>query len=518
MPQASTAPSSFFSLSTLLLVSALGVIGCATGTPRTISAIAAPQVRSFQGSIHGGQQPVSGASIQLYAVNSGGDYGRGSTPLIMGTLPQSDVNGAFNITGLYTPPSTPSHFYIVASGGSPSAGMPNNPASLLMATIGGCNPTVGLSPSLFINVNEITTMASTLALQPFMAAPSAANAGAPSVGAPSANDVDLRNAFQMSNNLASIATGAAVLPADNWATTSQNALRLNTLGDILASCINSSGSVPCSNLFTIAEPPSATYTAVDTVQAGWYIAQNPTFNVTNLFNLVPPSPPFIGLTSPPADFSVTVANAASSCQSAVSLATAANFAVLGASTVTNVGSTTITGGDLGVYPTNSITGFPPGILTPPAAMHGADGTAAQAQTDLGQAYTALSTLSGAAALPADISGLTLPPGLYKTASTAQISTNLTLDAQGDPSAVFLFEIGTTLTTAADTNVILINGASAKNIFWQVGTAATLGAGSAFEGTIMASTAITFNPGVSLTGRALVETGAVTLNNNTITAP
>jgi hypothetical protein len=117
-----------------------------------------------------------------------------------------------------------------------------------------------------------------------------------------------------------------------------------------------------------------------------------------------------------------------------------------------------------------------------------------------------------------MSGLTLTPGLYKTTSVAQLSTNMTLDAQGDTDAVFIFQIGSTLTTASGTRVVLVNGAQAKNIYWLVGTSATLGTNSVFVGTIMANASITLGTGARLNGRALASTAAVTLDDNTVTAP
>jgi len=203
----------------------------------------------------------------------------------------------------------------------------------------------------------------------------------------------------------------------------------------------------------------------------------------------------------------------------VPLGTAQSFAVLAGTTVTNTGPTTIAGGDLGLSPGTAVTGFPPGTLIAPAVMHVADATAAQAQLDLTTAYTFTAGLPGAAVLPGDLSGLTFTPGLYKTSSTVMLSAgNVTLDALGDVNAVFIFQIGSTLTTLGSTQVVLAGGAQAKNIFWQVGSSATLGTNSIFEGVIMALQSITLDTGATLHGRALARNGAVTLDTNTVDDP
>jgi len=209
-----------------------------------------------------------------------------------------------------------------------------------------------------------------------------------------------------------------------------------------------------------------------------------------------------------------------SCQaSTVPLGTAGNFKVLAGSTVTNTGPTTIAGGDLGLSPGSAVTGFPPGTLIPPAVMHVTDPTAAQAQIDLTTAYNYAAGLPGGAVLPGDMKGLTFTPGLYKTSSTVMLSAgNVTLDAQGNANAVFIFQIGSTLTTLGSTQVILAGGAQAQNIFWQVGSSATLGTNSTFYGVIMALQSITLDTGATLHGRALARNAAVTMDANTIDDP
>ena len=205
--------------------------------------------------------------------------------------------------------------------------------------------------------------------------------------------------------------------------------------------------------------------------------------------------------------------------SGVPLGSAANFKSLAGSTVTNTGATTIAGGNLGLSPGSAVTGFPPGIMVAPAVMHVTDSTAAQAQVDLTTAYNYAAGLPGAAVLPGDMSGLTFTPGLYKTSSTVMLSAgNVTLDAQGNANAVFIFQIGSTLTTLGGTQVVLAGGAQAKNIFWQVGSSATLGTTSIFYGTILALQSITLDTGATLHGRALARNAAVTLDTNVVDDP
>ncbi|MEO6801666.1 MAG: ice-binding family protein, partial [Granulicella sp.] len=148
-----------------------------------------------------------------------------------------------------------------------------------------------------------------------------------------------------------------------------------------------------------------------------------------------------------------------------------------------------------------------------------DQVAAQAQLDLAVGYNYAAGLAGAAALPANLAGQTLTPGLYSNAAAVTLSGgNLTLDAQGNANAIFIFQIGSTLITTGGTQVILTGGAQAANIYWQVGSSATLGTTSLFQGTIMALQSITLDTGANLQGRALARNAAVTLDSNMVTAP
>jgi type VI secretion system secreted protein VgrG len=203
--------------------------------------------------------------------------------------------------------------------------------------------------------------------------------------------------------------------------------------------------------------------------------------------------------------------------SAQTLGTAANFGVLGGSTVTNTGSSVIAG-DLGVSPGTAVTGFPPGIVTPPGTIHSADAAAAQAQSDLTTAYVAIAGTPTTTDLTGqDLGGLTLTPGVYGFTTSAQLTGALTLNAQGNPNAVFIFKIGSTLTTASNSSVVFINSASSCNVFWQVGSSATLGTTTAFGGNILALTSITLNTGANVSGRLLARNGAVTLDSNNVVA-
>ncbi|MHB1769180.1 MAG: ice-binding family protein [Phycisphaerae bacterium] len=205
-------------------------------------------------------------------------------------------------------------------------------------------------------------------------------------------------------------------------------------------------------------------------------------------------------------------------QASISLGTAGNFAVLAATTVTNTGNTVINGGDVGVSPGTAITGFPPGIITSPYTTHTADATAAQAQSDLTTAYNAAAGYAGATALTGDLGGRILTAGVYSFSSSAGLTGTLTLNDQGNSAAQFIFQIGTTLTTATSSSVVTINAGSTPdcNIFWQVGSSATLGTTTAFEGHILALTSITMDTGATITdGSALARNGAVTLDANTI---
>jgi len=200
---------------------------------------------------------------------------------------------------------------------------------------------------------------------------------------------------------------------------------------------------------------------------------------------------------------------------AQSLGTAGSFAVLGGSTVTNTGPTVVNG-DLGVSPGSSVTGFPPGVVLG-GTIHTNDATAMQAQIDLTTAYNAVAGTPCTMDLTGqDLGGLTLTPGVYCFTASAQLTGTLTLNALGNPNATFLFKIGSTLTTASNSTVLMTNSGSSCNVFWQVGASATLGTTTKFAGNILALSSITLTTGATLSGRALARNGAVTLDTSTIT--
>ena len=219
------------------------------------------------------------------------------------------------------------------------------------------------------------------------------------------------------------------------------------------------------------------------------------------------------------DFVWSFTTAATACSSIVPLGTACSFGILGATpVVSNVGLLTVVTGDIGIWPAASITGFPPGTLT--GTKHAGDAVAMAAQSDLTTAYNFAAAAAGGAVLTADIGGQTLAPGVYKTTSaqpTLGITGNLTLS--GPASGVWIFQIVSSLTTAAgNSQVIMAGGATAHNVFWQVGSSATLGTNTIFQGTIMAQASITLTTGATLNGRALARTGAVTMDSNPVNVP
>jgi hypothetical protein len=201
-------------------------------------------------------------------------------------------------------------------------------------------------------------------------------------------------------------------------------------------------------------------------------------------------------------------------QTIVNLGSAANFAILAGSTITNTGDTVVTG-DVGLSPGTSITGFPPGIVN--GAQYIADAASANAKLGLTNAYNDAAGRTGATTVGTELGGTMLIPGLYNSAAgNFGITGTLTLDAQGDANAVFIFQAASTLITASSSTIVLINGAQAQNVFWQVGSSATLGTYSTFKGTIMARASITVTTGVTIDGKALAQVEAVTLDTNTIT--
>jgi hypothetical protein len=199
----------------------------------------------------------------------------------------------------------------------------------------------------------------------------------------------------------------------------------------------------------------------------------------------------------------------------VDLATASPFVVLGGTTVTNE-ETSVLNGDLGVSPGTALTGFsPPSLVT--GVEHAADGVASGAQSDLTTAYN-VAAEQPSELLTGDLGNRKLGPGAYSYASDALLTGALTLDAEGDPAAEFVIQIGSQLTTASGSSVVLANGASPCNVYWQVGSSAELGTTTAFAGNLMALTSISLNNGVVVNGRMLARNGQVSLINDVLTRP
>jgi hypothetical protein len=203
----------------------------------------------------------------------------------------------------------------------------------------------------------------------------------------------------------------------------------------------------------------------------------------------------------------------------VTLGSTVTFAVLGGSTVTNTGFTVVSG-NLGLSPGSAVTGFPPGVVSPPYAIHINDNAAVTAQADLTTAYNDAATANrdGGPVITktGDLGGQVLAPGLYVAPSTSlSVGTGETLTLNGSANSVWVFQVGSTLTVLG--SVVLTGGAQASNVFWAVGSSATLGVGSTMVGTIMAQASISLGTGATLAGRALAG-AAVTMQSNPIAQP
>jgi len=323
-----------FSLSMASLAAlALTLAGCSDGlAPASRATVAPVETRSISGKVHGGQNPISGAVIQLYAVGISG-LKTASTPLIGQTV-TTDINGGFNITGDWNCTSDTAAYgtnpllYIVAAGGNPGiSGPTNNTAVNMVAALGPCS---GINSSTFIQLNELTTVAAVYALAPFMA-------DAAHVGAQGANATGLVNAFNTANLLVNTATGSAPggLPSNATAPVSE----LNALADILASCVNSSGvGGACSALFTATTPAGGT-AATDIAGVVLNIASNPSGPASSIISMIPPQPPFEPvLSGAPADWTVALKFTGGGLNAPASLAVDASGNVW----VANAGGSSVT--------------------------------------------------------------------------------------------------------------------------------------------------------------------------------
>lgn len=197
------------------------------------------------------------------------------------------------------------------------------------------------------------------------------------------------------------------------------------------------------------------------------------------------------------------------------LASADAFAILASSTVTNSGNTVIAGGNLGLYPGTSVTGFPPGVVLSPAVEHITDQVANQAEIDAMSAYNIYQALP-AGTLVSELAGMVLTPGTYTASSTLDLSVGGTVTLSGNGN--FIFQVGSALTINVGATVLLTNGAQAKNVIWVVGSSATIGTSAVMVGNVVALASVSLGTGATLNGRAIGLTGAVTLLGNAVTAP
>lgn len=327
-----------------LAAAALLMSGCAgfqnSSAPSGPVQVAGPQLA---GKLYGGQQPVTGATIQLYQAGTSG-YGAGATALISGAPVTTGVGGNFSITGRYSC-TTGSQVYLTATGGDSGAGQPNS-AIAMMAALGPCE---NLTPSTFIIMNEVTTVAGVWALSPFM--------NGQTIGAPASNQSGLAQAFADVNQLTNTTTGTAPGPALAAGAVAPVA-EINTLADILASCVNSQGTGgggACDTLFTNATPPGGT-TPSDTITAAVNIARNPGRNVSNLLALASPTAPFQPELASANDFTVGVTYPVGNTPAALAVDAANNVWVV------NNGSNSVTKLSHGGAPLSGATGFATGTL------------------------------------------------------------------------------------------------------------------------------------------------------------
>jgi hypothetical protein len=282
----------------VLAVVCSSLIGCGAGA----SSNSPLAVGNIRGVVHGGQQPVVGAMIQLYAAGTTG-YGSSATPLLTSAV-TTDETGSFSITGDYTCPSSTNELYIVATGGNPGlAPGTNNAALALMEALGPCSlhgSQYTLNPNSFISINEVTTVASVYALAAFM------GGDATHLGTSSSNAIGLANSFSLVNNLVNVATGAALAatPAGNGAAPQAT---INGLGNIMAACVNSDGTGTACAALAAATTPSGGTAPTDTIQVILNVARNPAHNVSALYGLASATPPFQPtLAAAPNDWAVSV--------------------------------------------------------------------------------------------------------------------------------------------------------------------------------------------------------------------
>ena len=226
-------------------------------------------------------------------------------------------------------------------------------------------------------------------------------------------------------------------------------------------------------------------------------------------------PKLIGTLALTGSLALVMATTTLAATSSVGLGTATSYAVLAGTTITNTGPTKITG-DIGLHPGSAFTGF--SSVTYVGAVHLAGGAALKAKNALVTAYNDAAGRTPVTTIATELGGQVLNAGVYdSTAGTFAVTGTVTLDAEGDAGAVFIFKAASTLITAPGSRVVLVNGANACNVFWQVGSSATLETTTSFRGTIMALSSIALKTGATLQGRALARNGAVTLDTNVISS-
>lgn len=333
----------------------IGTTGCGTGISANDAKPATVTANALQGMVMGGQQPVAGVTLQLYQAGATG-YGSAATPL--GGTTQTNANGNFNLAS-YTC-TAGSQVYLVGTGGKPTALLTNNNLALMVG-LGTCG---GTYLNNFINMNELTTVATVWALAPFMK-------GASNVGSSASNAAGLADAFAAINELVTTANGTVpgpTLPAGATVPT----VEINSLGDILEQCINSGGGVagdgsPCGNLFNFAPNAGGTAFPTDTITAMMNIAQSPGRNVTNLNKLRSADPvfePSLDVNSPPNDWTIAITYVGGGLNAPTSIAVDATGSVW----VTNSGNASVTKLDNTGAAISGVNGFNAGGFSEPSAV------------------------------------------------------------------------------------------------------------------------------------------------------
>jgi hypothetical protein len=405
-------------------LAALALSGCGSGDVIPVpTQIKGPALR---GSVHGGQNPVSGATIQLYQVGTSG-YGSAATPLIASTV-TTQADGTFIIDHDYTCASASTQVYITATQGN--SGFTNNPNLSLIAALGSCG---NLSTSTVIQMNEVTTIGSVWALSPFMAGPA-------KIGSTATNSTGIANAFLDVNTLvdtsAGVAPGSALPPGATVPTT-----EINTLADILAACVNSGGGIAgsttaCGTLFSAANPGGTLATApTDTTTAAVNIAQNPALNIASLYGLAQSTPPFQpALTAQPNDFTIAVSFTGGNLSGPSALASDASGNVW----IANASGNTVTeiNHNGAVLSGSGYTN----ILSTPSAI-AIDAAGGVWVANKGNNTVSKFSITGApAAAPYSGGGLNLPTGIaFDSFGNAWVSNS------GNPSVTEINNAGTTLT-------------------------------------------------------------------------